>query len=75
MCKDCKNIKTLACKPGMGGVLIPRNCDNSAQAVAVGQEACSLDPFVILPARSKYVDQQTLKLQVRPTFEQALAHT
>ena len=64
MCKDCKSIRVLACKPGMGGVLIPRNCDNSAQAVAVGQEPCSLDPFVVLPARSKYVDQQTLKMQV-----------
>lgn len=64
MCKDCKNIKVLPCKRGMGSVMIPRSCDNSAQAVAVGQDACSLDPFVILPNKTHCVDQQTLKLQV-----------
>ena len=30
-----------------------------------GQEKCSADSYVILPHKSKYVDQQTLKLQVR----------
>lgn len=29
-----------------------------------GQEKCSADSYVILPHKSKYVDQQTLKLQV-----------
>lgn len=32
--------------------------------MAIGQEACSLDPFVTLPHRSHFVDQQTIKLQV-----------
>lgn len=32
----------------------------------VGEEACPLDPFVVIPDRSKYVDQQTLKLQEKP---------
>ena len=31
-----------------------------------GQEKCSADSYVILPHKSKYVDQQTLKLQARP---------
>jgi DNA replication licensing factor MCM5 len=35
-------------------------------SVQVGEEACPLDPFVIVPDRSKYVDQQTLKLQEKP---------
>ena len=32
-----------------------------------GQEKCSADSYVILPHKSKYVDQQTLKLQVTPS--------
>lgn len=31
-----------------------------------GEEPCGVDPYVALPDRSKYVDQQTLKLQERP---------
>lgn len=30
-----------------------------------GQDRCSADSFVILPSKSKYVDQQMLKLQAR----------
>ena len=30
-----------------------------------GTEKCSPEPFTVLADRSKYVDQQTLKLQVR----------
>ncbi|KAK9810736.1 hypothetical protein WJX73_003912 [Symbiochloris irregularis] len=66
MCKDCKAIKRIPCRRGFGGVMIPRNCENTQQAVAVGQEACSLDPYVVLPTRTQCVDQQTLKLQERP---------
>lgn len=42
--------------------MIPRMCD----AATVGGEGntCGQDPFIILPSRSKYVDQQQLKLQV-----------
>lgn len=31
-----------------------------------GEEACPLDPWIIVPDKSKYVDQQTLKLQENP---------
>lgn len=63
MCKDCKNIKRIPCKRGIGSVMIPRACENAQQAVAVGQEACSLDPYVVLPTKTSCIDQQTLKLQ------------
>ena len=61
-CKTCHTIKTVTCKPGVGGAMIPRMCD----AATVGGEGntCGQDPFIILPSRSKYVDQQQLKLQV-----------
>ena len=60
-CRDCKNTKRIPCKPGMGGVILPRTCD-----MAHLEKNCSLDPFVVLPNRSEYVDQQNLKLQEAP---------
>ncbi|KAH9561963.1 hypothetical protein CY35_05G049100 [Sphagnum magellanicum] len=63
LCKNCKNIKVVACRPGLGGAVVPRSCDHITQP---GEEACPLDPWVIIPDKSKYVDQQTLKLQENP---------
>ena len=46
----------------MSALQVPRICD---MATVEGQSNdCGQDPFVVLPNRSKYVDQQTLKLQV-----------
>mmetsp|Transcript_25578 Transcript_25578/g.35306 ORF Transcript_25578/g.35306 Transcript_25578/m.35306 type:complete len:748 (+) Transcript_25578:109-2352(+) len=66
MCKTCKNTKIVTCKPGFGGAMMPRTCDARMNAGAQGEEPCPLDPFTVLPDRSKYVDQQKLKLQELP---------
>ncbi|KAK9810367.1 hypothetical protein WJX72_009530 [[Myrmecia] bisecta] len=66
MCKDCKNTKVITCKPGMGGAMIPRACDQGGGIPGVGGDGCGMDSYIMLPHRSKYVDQQTLKLQERP---------
>ncbi|XP_048490834.1 dicer-like protein 4 isoform X2 [Beta vulgaris subsp. vulgaris] len=63
LCKNCKNVKLVPCRPGLGGAIIPRSCDHLPQP---GEEPCPLDPWFIVPDRSKYVDQQTLKLQENP---------
>ncbi|KAJ7124039.1 hypothetical protein O6H91_08G104200 [Diphasiastrum complanatum] len=63
VCKNCKNVKVVACRPGLGGAVMPRSCDHVPQP---GEEQCPLDPWLIAPDRSKYVDQQTLKLQENP---------
>ncbi|KAI4379354.1 hypothetical protein MLD38_005666 [Melastoma candidum] len=63
VCKNCKNVKTVPCRPGLGGAIVPRYCDHEAQP---GEEPCPLDPWLIAPDRSRYVDQQTLKLQENP---------
>ncbi|CAM6127448.1 unnamed protein product [Calypogeia fissa] len=63
LCKNCKNLKVIACRPGLGGAVMPRNCDRPTQP---GEQACPLDPWVVAPDKSKYVDQQTLKLQENP---------
>lgn len=52
----------VACKPGLGGAMLPRKCET---VDPVTNQACPLNSWVVLGERSKYVDQQTLKLQVR----------
>lgn len=63
LCKNCKNVKVVPCRPGLGGAIVPRSCDHVAQ---VGETACPIDPWIVVPDKSKYVDQQTLKLQENP---------
>ncbi|WOK96282.1 DNA replication licensing factor MCM5 [Canna indica] len=63
MCKNCKSLKTVPCRPGLGGAIVPRSCDHVPQP---GEEPCPLDPWIIAPDKSKYVDLQTLKLQENP---------
>lgn len=63
LCKNCRNVKMVPCRPGLGGAIIPRSCDHIAQP---GEESCPIDPWLVVPDRSKYVDQQTLKLQENP---------
>ncbi|KAL5547659.1 hypothetical protein UlMin_002890 [Ulmus minor] len=63
MCKNCRNVQRVPCRPGLGGAIVPRTCNHIAQA---GEEPCPIDPWVVVPDKSKYVDQQTLKLQENP---------
>ncbi|KAL4181410.1 hypothetical protein AMTRI_Chr12g271080 [Amborella trichopoda] len=63
MCRNCKNVKSIPCRPGLGGAIVPRSCDHVAQP---GEEPCPVDPWIMVPDKSKYVDQQTLKLQENP---------
>lgn len=62
-CRSCKNvIPNLAVKPGLEGYVMPRKC-NTDQA---GRAKCPLDPYFIIPDKSKCVDYQVLKLQEAP---------
>ncbi|CAN1318487.1 DNA replication licensing factor MCM5 [Linum perenne] len=69
VCKNCQSTKEVPCRPGLGGAIMPRSCDHVPQA---GEEPCPLDPWIIVPDKSKYVDQQTLKLQENPEVMQWL---
>ena len=62
-CKTCHTVRTVTCKPGFGGAMIPRTCD--AATVGGQGNTCGQDPFTILPNKTQFVDQQQLKLQVR----------
>ncbi|KAJ1382390.1 P-loop containing nucleoside triphosphate hydrolase [Sesbania bispinosa] len=63
ICKNCKKGKQVPCRPGLGGAIVPRSCDHIPQP---GEEPCPIDPWLVVPDKSKYVDQQTLKLQENP---------
>jgi len=65
-CKDCRNVLTVPCKPGMGGAVVPRQCAANQGDPQNPNERCAYGSFVALGDRSTYVDQQTLKLQERP---------
>ncbi|KAI3902911.1 hypothetical protein MKW92_027171 [Papaver armeniacum] len=64
LCRNCKNIKEIPCRPGLGGAIVPRSCDHVPQTA--GEEPCPIDPWIVVPDKSKYVDQQTVKLQENP---------
>ncbi|GJN22494.1 hypothetical protein PR202_gb10059 [Eleusine coracana subsp. coracana] len=63
VCKNCRSVRTVPCRPGLGGAIVPRSCDHVPQP---GEEPCPLDPWIAVPDKSKYVDLQTLKLQENP---------
>ncbi|KDD74918.1 mini chromosome maintenance complex MCM2/3/5 protein, partial [Helicosporidium sp. ATCC 50920] len=67
-CRSCKHTLRLPCRPGMGGVALPRKCQGSAAGPSLGVAAdqCGLDPYAILSDRVECQDQQNLKLQERP---------
>lgn len=63
-CKGCQATCTVPCKPGIGGVQLPRKCE--ARANAMQDERCPLDPFEVVPDSCKFVDTQMLRLQEAP---------
>jgi len=64
-CSTCKSVKTLICRPGVGGVAIPRTCAANAMSELPGQN-CGPDPYQIMVHRARCIDQQSIKLQERP---------
>jgi DNA replication licensing factor MCM5 len=66
-CKTCRSVKYLSLGGGFGGVQVPRVCDQAQAAPDQSTEGgCGVDPFVVIPDKSKFMDQQTLKLQENP---------
>ena len=64
-CSKCNHSMDLPVTSAFGSVSLPRKCSNSLGDIAAAQD-CGLDPYVVIPDRSTYVDQQTLKLQECP---------
>ncbi|KAI8909693.1 MCM2/3/5 family-domain-containing protein, partial [Gorgonomyces haynaldii] len=62
MCRACRHIKVLDIGSGVSGLVLPRSCDSEPDPNGL-RPKCPLDPYVIVHEKSKFVDQQYLKLQ------------
>lgn len=62
-CRNCNDKITVAVNPGLGGFAVPRSC---RRVLAENEVSCPLDPYIVLPDDSKFMDNQTLKLQELP---------
>lgn len=62
-CRNCNDRVTVPVNPGLGGYAVPRAC---RRTLAENETPCPLDPYVVLPDESKFMDNQTLKLQELP---------
>ncbi|KAI0566760.1 DNA helicase [Gracilaria domingensis] len=62
-CRNCNEKITMPVNPGLGGFAVPRAC---RRTVAQDEAPCPLDPYIVLPDESKFMDSQTLKLQELP---------
>lgn len=62
-CRNCNDRVTVPVNPGFGGFAVPRAC---RRILADGEVPCPLDPYTVLPDDSKFMDNQTLKLQELP---------
>ncbi|PVH77127.1 MCM-domain-containing protein [Cadophora sp. DSE1049] len=62
-CRNCHQTKILPVAGGFAGVSLPRYCD---RVKAPGDDACPMDPYIVVHENSQFVDQQIIKLQEAP---------
>jgi DNA replication licensing factor MCM5 len=65
-CKGCNNVIVFSVKPGFDSLALPRQCSAPRPVEGVSVDKCPMDPYVIVPEKCEYIDQQTLKLQELP---------
>jgi DNA replication licensing factor MCM5 len=65
-CRNCGNIKMIPVGTGLGGLVIPRICDNAKNQPVESKEKCPLDSYLPLPEMSRFIDTQQLKIQESP---------
>lgn len=63
-CRNCNDRITVNVNSGLGGFALPRACRRPNNAS--DEAPCPLDPYIVLPDESKFIDNQTLKLQELP---------
>jgi len=64
-CRNCNYQQHLSVSGGFSGVTLPRTCGR-IRAANDPTPKCPLDPYFVLHERSKFVDQQVIKLQEAP---------
>ena len=66
MCRNCRDTRFIPLKAGITGASLPRSCGRVRVEAQQAGEQCPIDPYLIVPDGSQFVDQQTLKLQEPP---------
>ncbi|KAH7318483.1 DNA replication licensing factor mcm5 [Stachybotrys elegans] len=64
-CRGCNSIKSIPVLGGFTGVTLPRHCDQ-VRVQGDPSPKCPLDPYFVLHEKSRFVDQQIIKLQEAP---------
>ncbi|KAI1103273.1 MCM-domain-containing protein [Jackrogersella minutella] len=64
-CRNCLHTQMIPVLGGFTGVTLPRTCARQRPANDPS-EKCPLDPYFITHEKSKFVDQQIIKLQEAP---------
>ncbi|KAJ2902918.1 dna replication licensing factor mcm5 [Zalerion maritima] len=64
-CQNCDHTSRAPVSGGFAGVTLPRVCGRVRQA-GDSTTKCPLDPYFVVHERSRFVDQQVIKLQEAP---------
>ncbi|KAK7953900.1 hypothetical protein PG996_014786 [Apiospora saccharicola] len=64
-CRSCLHSQTIPIFGGFTGVTLPRQCARQ-RAPGDGAEKCPMDPYFVVHEKSRFVDQQIIKLQEAP---------
>ncbi|KAI5918571.1 MCM-domain-containing protein [Camillea tinctor] len=64
-CRNCLHTQVVPVFGGFTGVTLPRQCGRQRTANDTA-EKCPLDPYFVIHEKSKFVDQQIIKLQEAP---------
>ena len=64
-CRTCDHTQDIPILGGFSGVTLPRQCARS-RAPGDPTEKCPLDPYFVVHEKSRFVDQQIIKLQEAP---------
>ena len=74
-CRACNDVRFIKGAGPFSGFVVPNRCQANGGASAQGDGVndilggaadCGQDPYLIVPERCTYIDQQTLKLQESP---------
>lgn len=64
MCRSCRGLLNLHVNSGFSGLQLPTKCQ--AQSVSGQPSECPPNPYVVVHDKSRFIDQQVLKLQESP---------
>ncbi|KAI1337514.1 MCM-domain-containing protein [Xylariaceae sp. FL0016] len=64
-CRNCLHAQTIPVFGGFTGVTLPRQCGRQ-RVPNDASEKCPLDPYFVMHEKSRFVDQQIIKLQEAP---------